>query len=490
MSNGRALNNSCEKMSRRGFLKAASLAAGGVTVLSLLGREAIAAAIEAATASSGKKPNVLLILADDLGYETLGCDGGTSYKTPNLDKLAAGGVRFDNCFCTPLCSPSRVQLMSGQYGFRTGWTKLIQNASQFIDSTKVRTFAHVMKDAGYATAIAGKWQLADFSKHPDSVKDCGFDEYCMWTWLYEGRQRDRYWNPSIFQNGKLLPNTVGKYGDDIYSQFLIDFMKRSVDKSQPFLAYYPMCLVHFPFHRPPNSGTAAEAVSEDKPMKEGPAASGAASQPKPPAPTSAEAAEKRNKIQGNFVHMMEYMDYTVGRLVESLDKMGVRDNTLIIFTGDNGTDRPITSMMGDKVVHGGKGTMLDTGTHVPLIVNWKGTAPAGAVRSDLVDFSDVMPTLCALTGAKSPAGPGRKLDGTSFAPQILGKEGTQREWVFSQLGDKKFVRTKQWKLHQDGKLYDIAKDPQEAAPIPADSSDPQAAAARKRLQAVLDSMKE
>src|SRR6187455_937332 len=122
-------------------------------------------------ASEGK-PNVILILADDLGAECLNSYGGTSYKTPNLTALAKSGLQFQNCFATPLCSPSRVELMTGRYGFRTGWTQLIESGTdEYFDPKKEKTFGAMMKEAGYATGLAGKWQLAQFEKHPDHVRE-------------------------------------------------------------------------------------------------------------------------------------------------------------------------------------------------------------------------------------------------------------------------------------------------------------------------------
>ncbi len=396
-----------------------------------------------------RKPNVVLILADDLGAECLGSYGSTSYRTPNLDALARSGLRFENCFCTPLCSPSRVQLMTGRYGFRTGWTQLIgAEGDQHFEPEKEKTFGHLLKGAGYATGIAGKWQLCHFDKHPEHLRECGFDESCMWTWQWEGKRSSRYWNPSIWQNGKLLPGTEEKYGPDLFSDFACDFIRRHKDR--PFFFYYPMALVHEPFEPTPDS-------------KEGRKQKGAAK---------------------NFPDMVAYMDKIVGKIVATLDECKLRENTLLIFTGDNGTTKGIPSKLGERTVIGGKSTMKDTGSHVPLIVSWPGTAPAGKTLDDLVDFSDVVPTLCELTGANLPGG---TIDGRSFAEQIRGRAGTPRDWVFVQLGKNRFTRDKRWKLHADGRLFDLQSDPEEQAPLASDS--PEAAAARKRLEQPLSTLR-
>ena len=408
---------------------------------------ALALLLPAAASQEAKKPNVVLILADDLGAECLGSYGCTSYKTPHLDALARSGLKFENAYCTPLCSPSRVQLMTGRYGFRTGWTQLIgAEGDQHFDPGKERTFGHLLKAAGYATGIAGKWQLCHFDKHPDHLRECGFDESCMWTWQWEGKRSSRYWNPSVWQNGKMLPDTDGKYGPDIFSDFACDFIRRH--KDTPFFFYYPMALVHEPFEPTPDN--------------------------------------KNGKGKKVFPDMVAYMDKIVGKIVATLDECKLRENTLVLFTGDNGTTKGIPSQVGDKTVIGGKSTMKDTGSHVPLIASWPGTAPAGKALDDMVDFSDVVPTLCDLTGAKLPTA---TVDGRSFAEQVRGRKGTPREWVFVQLGKNRFVRDQRWKLHSDGRLFDLRNDPDEEKPLAGESVPPEATSARKRFEDVLEKLR-
>lgn len=392
------------------------------------------------------KPNIVLILADDLGAECLSCYNGTSYRTPNLDRLAQTGIRFANCYATPLCSPSRVQLMTGRYGFRTGWTNLIGRATPKFYDPKEKTFAHMLNAAGYATAIAGKWQLADFKQHPDNVKQCGFDEYCCWTWVFDGTKTSRYWKPSLWQNGKLRDDVADRYGEDVFCDFLIDFVTRKSDR--PFFVYYPMALVHAPFEPTPDSRKAGQA----------------------------------GRGKNNFPDMVAYMDRTVGRLVAALDKLGLRENTLVLFAGDNGTPREITSKADTLEIRGGKGTVTHFGAHVPLIANWKGTTPAGKVLKDLIDFSDMVPTLADLTGAERAKDV--TVDGRSFAPQLRGQTGNPREWIFVQLGPQRFLRDSRWLLHSDGRLYDIQSDPSEAKDL-AGSDQEEVNSARKRLGALL-----
>jgi len=398
------------------------------------------------------RPNIVLIMADDLGYETLGCNGGTSYATPHLDRLAAGGMRFEHAYCAPLCSPTRVLLMTGRYGFRNyrEWGVL---------DPKEQTFGHVLRKAGYATCVSGKWQLCKFDDpaNADHPRRSGFDEHCVWTWHYRKKKPSRYWDPFIWQNGKMLAGTEGKFGPDIQCDFVIDFIRRN--KHRPFFAYYPMNLVHAPFIEPP-----------DMPGKK----------------------RVGGKGQANYAAMVAYMDRCVGRVIAELDKLGLRKKTLVLFTGDNGTPKGIRSKMGDVTIPGGKGSMTDGGTHVPLIANCPGTVPAGKTTDALVDFSDFLPTLVELARTEPPAGV--PIDGRSFLPVLLGKKKSVREWAYIHHGDAaagpklRAVRTQRWKLYADGRLFDIASDPFEKKPVEENGRSSEAKKAREQLTLALKSI--
>ncbi len=413
-------------MKRRDLLKLTI----GLTIL-------IAHAEKPVFAEAGRdavRPNILLIMVDDLGYETLGCYGGTSYATPNLDRLARGGMLFENCHSTPKCSPSRVTIMTGRYTFRTTtkWGHIPKDEV---------TFGSVLADAGYETALAGKWQMALLKDDPTHVAQMGFEGSCVWAW-HEG---PRYWKPMLYRNDKIMKGIADRYGPDVFTEFLIEFMKENKDRR--FLAYYPMCLTHFPKKH----------------------------EPKGP-----------NGRWQTYKEMVERMDQKVGELVAALKRLGLRDKTLILFTADNGTPKKVTSRMGDRVIQGGKGTLTDAGTHVPLIANWPGTTPAGSRCKDLIDFSDFLPTLAELAKAKLPD---RKLDGRSFAPQLKGREGNPREWIYTEWRGKSWARTLRWKLYRDGRLYDMQKDPRETSPIDPSKASPKAQAARAKLRSVLKELK-
>lgn len=425
---------------------------------------------------AGGKPNVVLILADDLGYECLSAHGSADYRTPHLDKLAQSGIRFTHYYTQPLCTPTRVQLMTGRYNFR--------NYEVFGRLPKAeKTFAHMLKSAGYQTAIAGKWQLDGGGPEGQTPAQAGFDEYCLWN-ITQGEHtttRSRYADPSLLYLDRAtkqpaLKEFTDEYGPDVCDRYLDPFLERCTREKKPFLAYYPLMLTHGPF------------------------------QPTPQSPQWKEGRRKMNQPRF-FKDMVAYMDLQVGRIVAKLDQLGARENTLLIFTSDNGTGKEITSKMTDgRTVPGAKGTLTDAGSHEPLIVSWPGRIPPGQVKDDLVDSSDILPTLAAATGAALPMPPGDGIiDGRNFLSLVKGEKRKPREWVLidyraGQNGpgknDGRYVRDHRWKLYgrghagepkfRSGQLFDMQKDPEELTPVT--SEDGEAAEARKRLQKVLDSM--
>jgi len=402
------------------------------------------AAIYAAESPRPAKPNIILILADDLGYETIGANGGTSYRTPQLDKLAATGVRFTHCFVQPLCTPTRVQLMTGRYNVR--------NYINFgnMDPQAV-TFGNLLKQAGYATCIAGKWQLGRDIELP---KKFGFDEYCLWQ---HTRRPPRYANPGLEINGVEKNYANGEYGPDLVNDYALDFITRK--KDGPFFLYYPMMLTHAPYQPTPDS-------RDWDPKAQG---------------------EQVNTDSKHFADMVAYMDKLIGILVARLESLGIRDNTLILFVGDNGTGRGTRSMMGERLVIGGKGTTTDAGMHVPLIASWTGMVKAGRICSDLVDSTDFLPTLLQASGVAPPSG--LSLDGRTFLPQVLGAEGQQRDWIYSwysprQSADmtvREFAFNHRYKLYRSGEFFDLSEDLGEKQPLTVASLDGEAAAAAKLL---------
>jgi arylsulfatase A len=413
-------------------------------------------AVLAVEVGAAEKPNVIVIMADDIGFECYSSYSSEFYSTPNIDRLAATGVRFTQAYSQPLCTPSRVRIMTGRYNFR--------NYTRFGDlDLSQPTFAKMVKSAGYSTAIAGKWQLS--AGNLNGPREAGFDEYCLWHFskAHGGdkpvgprfkNKGSRYKSPHLFKNGELVPNLENKYGPDIVSDYICDFIERK--KDEPFLVYYPMILVHNPFVPTPDS-------------------------------SDWEKTDRKRAALEHFRDMVHYMDKAIGKIVAKLEETGLRENTLLIVTGDNGTNKSITSPFpGRGEIKGGKGLMTDAGNRVAFVASWPGHIDAGAVVNSPIDFADVMPTIAEVTGAELP----ENSDGQSILPLLRGDASGARGWVFmsySRQGPgtapfRCFVRDAEWKLYADGSLFNVPNDWLEHSPVTGARGD----RARTRLQPILD----
>ncbi len=425
-------------LSRREFLRT-GLVAG--TVASLCGPLGSRVA-GGQPADSARKPNIVFILADDYGLDGVGCYGSDRYKgrTPNLDALAAGGIRFERCYSAPLCGPTRCEINTGRYGFRTGG--LTNPTAGNPLSKDEYPVARILKEAGYDTCHVGKWRQMG-----ETPGDWGFGEY-----VTDPTASGWYWQKSYTKNGQLVETQAEIYYPDVCHDYAVDFLRRHAPKgaaTKPFYLYYASHLVHGPILRTPDS----------KPGETDPVTL--------------------------YNDNVAYLDKQVGLLAAELDRLGLRENTLIVFSGDNGTAQRSGTIRG-RQINGQKGTMLEGGARVPLIANWKGVAPAGRVLNDLADFSDLLPTFAEVAGAKPPQS--LTYDGRSFAAQLRGRKGNPREWIFVQLGRRWYVREDGWKLNEAGELSDMKEAPFVEPLVPADSKEEAAVAARKRLQAVLDKL--
>ncbi|MDB4810185.1 sulfatase-like hydrolase/transferase [bacterium] len=407
----------------------------------------------------GDRPNIVLIMADDSAADNYGCYGSDYFETPRLDALAKSGVRFTNCYSEPVCTASRVKIMTGRDNVRN------YVAFGTLDKSEL-TFGTMLKTAGYATAVAGKWQLHG-PPNGTLAKACGFENYCLWN--YPGTERPRYWNPSIVKDGEPLELADDAYGPDVFTDYLIEFINQQTP-DRPFFAYYPMVLTHSPFLTTPKSGIAKR--------------------------------EGGGNALLNFRDMVAYADHCVGRIVDSLEAKGIRENTILIYTSDNGTDRSLKYPFQDEIRVGEKAYATEAGTHAPLIVNSPGRISGGRVVEDLIDFSDFLPTLAELAGAALPE---VKLDGRSFVPQCLGQKGQPREYIFQYYYPKFrpasekhgggvneneiiWAQTKEFKLYADGAFYRV-DDRYEATPLPALGKAGKAAEqTRAMLRNVIDSM--
>jgi len=386
-----------------------------------------------------KKPNIIFILADDLGIGNISCYGSDQFKTPNIDKLASTGMRFTHGYTAPLCGPSRALILTGRQPFRTGTTN--QDRVGKLEPAKEICLPSVLKTAGYTSLMVGKW-----SQFPLQPSDFGFDEYMRF------QASGKYWNTqpankSYTKNGEIVPLQDGEYLPDLMHNQVVDFISKN--KNKPFFAYYSMSHIHGEILPTPDSKPDSKDLYTDN---------------------------------------NNYMDKLVGKLVKALDSLKMRQNTIIVFMGDNGTaaEGASRATVQGKKLSGKKGDMLEGGSLVPWIVNWKGGGPSGKVINDLVDATDWMPTFAALAGAKLPENV--ILDGKSFAPQLKGEKGTPREWIFMELGNQWYVREEKWKLNRANELFDMRNAPFEEILIPADSKDEIAMSARQRLSAVLKSI--
>ncbi len=420
-----------------------------------------------------RPPNVVLIMADDLGIEAIGCYGGESYATPHLDRLAADGMRFTRAYSQPLCTPTRVQLMTGRYNHRN-W-----RCFGILDPA-AKTFGHLMQEAGYQTCIAGKWQLYSYDPpgypgaesrrgigmHP---KDAGFHEYQLFHSLHTEDKGSRYANPTFLRNGELHQNLEGTYGEDHHVAYIVDFMRRH--REQPMFIYYPMSLPHWPFNPTPQSQAW-----------------------KDPSRRLEESTE-------HFGDMVAYMDWLVGRVVREVDDLGLADNTVVLFYSDNGTDRRITSRFRGQDVQGGKAETTQSGIRVPLIARWPGTIEPGQVNDDLIDASDFLPTFAELSGAansrfRDPGGWG--VEGQSFAGALLGMPHNPRDWCYfwydprpgwDKEGRSRFIFAldQRYKLFSDGRFFEIESEAMGEEPLQ-DPLTMDAVEARTKLQRVLNEM--
>ncbi len=405
------------------------------------------------TAGKIRKPNIILCMVDDMGKEGVGCYNSLQTSpTPTLDRLARQGMKFNNFYVMPQCTPTRVALLTGQYPFRNGWVNHYDvprwNLKGFNPDTNP-CLGNVIKSAGYKTCIAGKWQISDFRREPAILNECGFDEHCMWTGGESNNPLSdrRYWDPYIHtKDGS--KTYKGQYGPDIFTSFVTDFIKRH--KNDPMFIYYPMVLQHDPLEKHP---------------------------------------------LGLSTH--EYIDHLIGKIEASVSKAGIADNTILIFITDNGRLR--------------KGQTHELGVCMPLIVKGPGMVPQGIETDALVDVTDLLPTLAELAGAKLPSQ--YIYDGQSFAGLLSGTtKDSSRQWIMAMGGQPcvyprkvsepsegknkeiyrdRVLRDKSYKVYVDTngkieKLIDLKADPEEKDGINIlNSENPKAKASLRKFEAAL-----
>ncbi|NQU52257.1 MAG: sulfatase-like hydrolase/transferase [Bacteroidetes bacterium] len=399
---------------------------------------------------SESKPNIILILVDDLGKEWVSCYGADNIETPNVDALAESGMLFNNFYAMPQCTPTRTTLLTGQYPFRHGWVNHWDvprwGGGAHFDESLNPSIGIEMKKAGYKTCIAGKWQIDDFRVEPDALTKNGFDEYCMWTG-YEGgipASSKRYQNPYIFINNesKTFDN---KFGPDIFKDFIVDFIH--TNKESPFFIYYPMVLTHTPLVNTPD-----------------------------------EIAD--TKI-GKHKAMVRYTDKITGEIIKALDDAKIRDNTIVIWTTDNGTTQGVTGSLNGQKVKGGKSLTIEAGICLPFIVSWPDKIKPNQKSEALIDLTDLYPTFSDLAGRSEKQiqeASNHIFDGHSFKDVLLGKsQHSNKKWILGMGGQNnarltekgvenqyvfrdRVLRNERYKLYvgtnrQSEKFYDLQTDP-------------------------------
>ncbi len=423
-------------------------------------------------------PNIIFVLVDDLGKEWISCYGAEDISTPHIDQLARSGMRFDNFYVMPQCTPTRLSLLTAQYPFRHGWVNHWDvprwGGGAHFDERKNPSLPLKMRELGYHTAITGKWQIDDFRVEPDALYKAGFNEYAMWTGYETGIEAsaERYQDPYIFTN-EGSRTYQGAFGPDVFKNFAIDFIRRHKDTS--FFLYYPMVLTHPPLVNTPDE-------------------------------TGETMLEKHQA-------MVRYMDKLTGEIVAALEQEQIREQTIVIWTTDNGTSRGIEGNYRGRKVSGGKAQTTENGICAPLIVSWPGHTPAGVVSDALVDITDMFPTFIDLAGGSLSSSTvvgyeSYTLDGISFKRVLTGDTTeTERAYMLSMGGGNhaqltengvenqyyfrdRVLRNKRYKLYVNSageveKLVDVQADPTEERNLLDEELSPEAQLAYKQLAKVI-----
>ena len=450
------------RITRREFLQSVGLGAAVVWADTLSG----CASPSQAQAATGHKPNIIFILADDLGYGDLGCYGQKEIQTPNLDRLAANGIRFTDHYAgSTVCAPSRCVLMTGLH---TGHAYIRGNSRNPI-RPQDRTVAEVLKAAGYTTGLIGKWGLGenDSTGIPNRK---GFDYF----FGYESQvHAHNYYTEFLWQNREKVPlkNIVERpsptyaeglggvssnkveYSADLFADESLQFVE--INRKKPFFLYLTYTIPHAN-NEAGNQGMEVPdlGIYADKPW---------------PAPQKGHAA------------MITRMDSHIGRLIDKLAEFKIADRTLVLFSSDNGPHKEggFNPDFNDSngPLRGIKRDMYDGGIRVPLIACWPGTITAGQTTAHISAFWDFLPTACDVAGVPTPEG----LDGISYLPTLLGKPDQQRQheylyWEFFERGFDQAVRMGQWKALRIGvggpiQLYNLLTDIGETKNIAADHPD-------------------
>ena len=386
----------------------------------------LAAFTLSAATDRASTPNIVIVFCDDLGYADVGCFGAKGWKTPNLDRMAAEGIRFTRFYdAQPVCSASRSALMTGCYPSRIGIMGALSPESKTGISSNEVTLAEIMKQRGYATAIFGKWHLGYQPQFLPTRH--GFDEYFglpysndMWPWhpdqanktLAEHKRRPGYPELRLIEGEQtVIPKVTAKEQSQLttwYTEHAVSFIARNKDR--PFFLYVPHSMPHVPLH-----------VSDKF---------------------------KGKSAQGLYGDVIEEIDWSVGQILGALKKHRLEKNTLVIFTSDNGPWLSYGNHSGSALpLREGKGTCWDGGVRVPFIARWPGKIPKASVCKEPAMTIDILPTVAKLIGAELPK---HKIDGLDVWPLLAGVPGAKNPhdayYFYFQDNELQALMSGQWKL--------------------------------------------
>ncbi|MDB4358625.1 sulfatase [Verrucomicrobiales bacterium] len=399
--------------------------------------------LDVAPAHSEETPNFIVIFCDDLGYGDIGPFGSGFHRTPNLDRMAKDGMKFTHFYSTcGVCSPSRASLLTGAYPKRIGmhqneegkWV-LFPGNKQGLNPSEI-TIAELLKEKGYATACVGKWHLGD--QLPFLPTKQGFDSYFGIPFSNDMGMTDRpkpYKYPPLpfLQDDKVIEEEPDQHFlTKRYTEKAIEFIREN--KDDPFFLYLPHTMPHWPQYASPQF-----------------------------------AGRSANGAWGDTV---EEIDWSTGQILDLLDELNLSENTMVVFTSDNGGAANHGAI--NKPLSGAKGSTMEGGQRVCMLTQWKGRIPAGSECAEISSTLDILPTFAALAGTEPPQD--RVLDGKDITPLLTQKEGAKSEYeafYYYKLGSLEAVRSGQWKLHLPAsklrgidrskyRLYNVVSDPGES----------------------------
>jgi arylsulfatase A-like enzyme len=378
---------------------------------------------------SARKPNVVLFLADDMGYADIGSYGAKDIRTPHLDRLAREGLRLSDFYSNgPVCTPTRAALMTGRYQQRTGleWATVPNQHPDAGLPVSETTVARMLKDNGYRTAIFGKWHLG-YKAEFNPIRH-GFDEFfgILGGNVDMNSHDNRFGNHDLYEGIEKV-NRKG-YLTELLADRAVEFIARHA--RDPFFVYLPFNAVHWPFQAPGNPND----IRNEKTWYDG--------------------------TRADYARMLEAMDGAIGRVLAALDKHGLTGETLVIFTNDNGGER----LSDNAPLFHHKATLWEGGIRVPALLRWPGKLPAGKTSNQVSISMDLTATMLAATGTA----PSRPLEGIDLLPILQGKQPIVPRTLFWRIDRpgirQKAVRDGDWKFVQDGEvdlLFDLPRDPGE-----------------------------